>query len=103
MFIIQARFIARQKRQGWERLGTGGAPQACRGGGATSRKPRPPRMQGKSGPPGHLSGQPGGCLGVAASIKYSHQVLFFLPITALTILAIATAMTSDGRLCSRQK
>ncbi len=54
-------------------------------------------------PEPHLSGQPGGCLGVAASIKYSHQVLFFLPITALTILAIATAMPSDSRLCSRQK
>jgi len=40
---------------------------------------------------------------VAASLKLSHQVLFFLPITALTILAIATAMPSDGRLCSRQK
>ncbi len=39
-------------------------------------------------------------LGVAASIKPSHQVLFFLPITALTILAIATAMPSDCRLCS---
>ena len=42
-------------------------------------------------------------LGVAASIKYAHQVLFFLPITALATLAIATAMPSDGRLCSRQK
>ncbi len=41
--------------------------------------------------------------GIASSIKLSHQVLFFLPITALTILAIATAMPSDGRLCSRQK
>ena len=41
--------------------------------------------------------------GIASSIKLSHQVLFFLPITALTILAIATAMPSDCRLCSRQK
>ncbi len=24
------------------------------------RKPRPPRLQGKSGPTAHLSGQPGG-------------------------------------------
>ena len=35
--------------------------------------------------------------------KITHQVSFFLPITALTILAIATAMPSDCRLCSRQK
>ncbi len=35
--------------------------------------------------------------------KITNQVLFYLPITALTILAIATAMPSDGRLCSRQK
>ena len=33
-------------------------------------------------------------VGIASSIKLSHQVLFFLPITALTILAIAMAMPS---------
>jgi len=53
------RLIGQKPRQGWKRLCAGGTPQACRGGGATSGEPRPPRLQGKSGPQPHLSGQPG--------------------------------------------
>ncbi len=64
------------KRQGWERLCKGGAPPACRGGGATSRKPRPPRLQGKSGPPAHLSGQPDGAGFRTAKRKPVLQVAF---------------------------
>ncbi len=44
-------------------------------------------------------GKPGRCF----KHKIYNQVLFFLPITALTILAIAMAMPTDGRFCSRQK
>jgi len=56
IFALQKSAGAFTPRQGWERLCGGehraamrSRRQACRGGGATGRKPRPPRMQAKSG------------------------------------------------------
>ncbi len=64
-------------RQGWERLCAGGAPQACRGGGATSGEPRPPRMQGKSGPAAHLSGQPDGAWRCSKHKTFTPSLVLF--------------------------